>query len=139
MSKNLAFWGTVIGFGAFNFLVLKFLIGNQQHKTPTTDTDSDDQLNKTKNGARRNQTNNRTNNARNKNGQDNASNGWKRRTNDRNTSVRKIRGGAFLFPNNHDSSDCHHLIVTKALNKLVVGRCDHDTQLMSFIKSVKSI
>ena len=131
MSKNVAFWGTVFGFGMFNFFVLKFLIGDKKEGNGEVDSNSKDESNSTRRYGRSRRIANDVKNGAKKN------DGWRRRTsatnNRRNMSssnTRKLRGGA---------SSVSQSILQKLVNGIISGKHEDDTQLMTFIKSVKSI
>ena len=127
MSKNVAFWGTVFGFGMFNFFVLKFLIGDKQEGDSEEDSNSKDDGNSTRRyGSSRKNANDSKNGSK-------KNDGWRRRstatTNRRSTSsstTRKLRGGASF-------------VSQSMVQKLISGKHEDDAQLMTFIKSVKSI
>ncbi len=118
MSKNVAFWGTVFGFGFFNYLALKFLIGGQAKKQVDVDggvgntartakgrgnAKGNDNVDKRDN-SRTKRSMNRHNNNNSNNNKNNNSNRNGRNTSDDNNNVRnrwRMRGGGQIY--NEDS------------------------------------
>ena len=131
-SKNIAFWGTVVGFGVFNFFLLKLLIGDQKSND---DSANEETLSK-KNGR---------NNSKNRKGDDNTRNNNNSKVDNRRKKTRgsEARGGAFarrirggaLIPH-ENSNDSLITILLKEIYS-IHDRHDNDPQL-AFIKSIAS-
>lgn len=151
MSKNVAFWGTVLGFGIFNFFMLKILIGGQQNEDE--DGENNDEKSKNKKVAqtrdsrgRRNTANgNRMNNNRNNN--DNTSNRNNRftldnqRGNNNNSSAanRRMRGGAFIRSGGQGNIfDSFIVKFMSEINTFLLGKSHADDPHMAFVKSIGS-
>ncbi len=163
VSKTVAFWGTVFGFGIVNFMVLKFFIGEKQkdHSKEQHDLNDSTTKNKGKNTSQRDKnTRNRRNDNENGRKKSNLSSkrGRSTNSNDKNSATlsRRFRGGAsFVSDRTTAKTSCSStttqigyglygdsVIMNRLVNELIVGtnyNHEYDSQIMSFVKSVRSI
>eukprot|EP00551_Chaetoceros_affinis_P006548 CAMPEP_0203666506 /NCGR_PEP_ID=MMETSP0090-20130426/3524_1 /ASSEMBLY_ACC=CAM_ASM_001088 /TAXON_ID=426623 /ORGANISM="Chaetoceros affinis, Strain CCMP159" /LENGTH=335 /DNA_ID=CAMNT_0050530401 /DNA_START=251 /DNA_END=1258 /DNA_ORIENTATION=+ len=159
MSKNVAFWGTVFGFGFFNYIALKFLIGNNSHNQQKEKDDDDDHdistdnkregvrgrrsiinSNNNNNGNNKNTKNNRSggknkidNNNNNNNNKNNTRNRWRT-----NVSTKKMRGGGGQIYHDGQGQIMNHILneIHSFVDGLVEKSSSYDHHHMTFVKSV---
>lgn len=150
VSKNVAFWGTVFGFGIFNFFVLKYLIGDKHNSNDrdTTGIGTGTSVTTNERGANKNQ----QSNANDKKKMTNTVNGRTRKGDSNNSKVpgktnigvkntsaaaRKMRGGGFDYceSENPDSLNSSTMKVISHLFGLLIIQSN---PLMAFVQSTGS-
>jgi len=134
MSKNIAFWGTVFGFGTLNFLVLKTLIGDKQKNDGDGNTNNSIKtLNNTRRVTKYRNNNNATKGK--KNLRTTIASDRRRSSTFRNIVSGKLRGGS----DNILYSAGQHLFglnLKSQLDELLPSHYNNDP-LMSFVKSIR--
>lgn len=141
MSKNIAFWSTIFGFGLCNFFLLRIFIGQDADGKGESSVDATFKGKGGRKGSQQGrQTGRNTNRTNNSNNTSRVEN--KRGGKNVNSSVtakaRKIRGGYHQQSNNNNNNKLNFKLM-KGLNSLLLGEtASNDAQKMAFVQSVGS-